>query len=100
MSDYLPAPRGGFFSSSLDRQASRAIDRVQAEAMVARSADRARIERIIGTTEYGMGAAAYLNHREHVIATMAPGAADEIHLIYQLGIGCIAGVVQRAGLGL
>ena len=51
MTDYLPAARGGLFPSSVDRATDKALERIEAGAVLARSADRAAISRAATTTE-------------------------------------------------
>ena len=93
----LIAPSGGFLPSRLESQVSKSVARIEASAEVARASDRARIGRVVATTQHGMGAAAHLAALEAGYAQMVPHAANQLRAIETAGVMGILNAVHRAG---
>jgi hypothetical protein len=96
----LPVPYStGFGLSTVDRQVSRALARIDAAALVASHQDQARIDRVAGTTEHGMVRACQLGLLEAGLIQHAPHAAGYVHAAATAGAMGIASVVYDAGRG-
>jgi hypothetical protein len=92
-------PTGGLLPSKLDRQVSRALARIDGEALVASHQDQVRLDRVAGTTERGMIRAAQLGALEGALAHSAPESAGYVHMVACAGTYGIAAVVYEAGRG-
>jgi hypothetical protein len=93
-------PTGGLFPTRAERQASKALARLEWATVVARCEDRARIDRIAGTTRHGMVQASQLATTEAMLTHAAPHAAGYIHAVALAGALGIAAVVHDAARGL
>jgi hypothetical protein len=93
----LPAP----YSSGLglDRKVSRALARIDADALVASHEHRKRIDLVGNTTEYGMYRAALLGACEESLIRSAPLSADYVHTVAVGGAMGIAAAVYEAARG-
>lgn len=100
MADNLPVLTGGLFPSRLDRQLSRALERIDASTALAIHRDQARMDRVAGTAERGMVRAAQLGSLEVALAQSAPHAAGYVHAVATAGALGIASVVYEAGRGI
>src|SRR5271167_1935677 len=92
-------PAGGLFPSTLDRQVSRALARIDGAALVASHQDRKHIDRVAGTTEYGMFRAAQLGALEGALIQSSPLSANYVHTVAVGGALGIAAAVYEAGRG-
>lgn len=92
-------PAGGLFPSTLDRQVSRALARIDGAALIASHQDQVRLDRVATTTERGMVRAAQLGALEGALAQSAPQSAGYVHAVACAGAFGIAAVVYEAGRG-
>jgi hypothetical protein len=99
MSNHLPARTSGLLPSKLERQLAKALERIDAEAIVAMRRDEARLNRVSGTTKRGMLRAAELGAYEAALVQMSPNGAGYVHISAVAGAIGIAGVVHDAALG-
>jgi hypothetical protein len=99
MPNNLPVLSGGLIPSRIDRQVSRALAQIDAGALVASHQDRKRIDRVAGTTEYGMLRAAQLGMLEGALIQSAPLSASYVHTVAVGGALGIAAAVYEAGRG-
>jgi hypothetical protein len=93
-------PTGGLLPSTLDRQVSRALARIDGAALIASHQDQARLDRVATTTERGMIRAAQLGALEGALAHSSPQSAGYVHAVACAGAIGIAAVVYEAGRGL
>jgi hypothetical protein len=92
-------PTGGLLPSTLDRQVSRALARIDGAALIASHQDQVRLDRVATTTERGMIRAAQLGALEGALAHSAPQSAAYVHAVACAGAIGIAAVVYEAGRG-
>jgi hypothetical protein len=96
----FPVPySSGLALSKIDRQVARAMAQIDAAAAVASHQDRKRIDRVAGTTEYGMFRAAQLGALETVLIQSTPQSAGYVHTVAVGGVWGIAAAVHEAGRG-
>jgi hypothetical protein len=93
-------PAGGLFPSTLDRQVSRALARIDGAALVANHQDQVRLDRVATTTERGMIRAAQIGALEGALVQGAPQSAGYVHAVACAAALGIAAVVYEAGRGL
>jgi hypothetical protein len=94
----LPAPyASGLGLAKVDRQVSRALAQIDATALVAGHQDRKHIDRVAGTTEYGMFRAAQLGTLESALIHSSPLSAAYVHTVAVGGALGIAAAVYEAG---
>jgi hypothetical protein len=93
-------PTGSLLPSKLDRQVARALAQIDGAALIACHQDRARIDRMAGTTEHGMVRAAQIGALEGVLLQSAPQSTGYVHAVACAGAIGIAAVVYDAGRGL
>jgi hypothetical protein len=97
----LPVPyASGLGLAKVDRQVSRALAQIDAAALVASHRDRAQIDRMAGTTEYGMVRVAQLGVLEEALTHSSPQSAGYVHMVAVGGVVGIAASVHAAGRGL
>jgi hypothetical protein len=90
----FPVPySSGFGLAKIDR----ALAQIDAAALVASHQDHKRIDRVAGTTEYGMLRAAQLGAFEGALNQSSPLSAGYVHTVAVGGVWGIAAVVQEAG---
>lgn len=90
---------GGLFPSKVNRQVAKALEQIDAHALVATRRDEARLDRVAGTARHGMLRAAELGALEATLAQMAPNAAGYVHACAVAGAVGLAGVVHDAARG-
>ena len=90
---------GGLLPSTLDRQVSRALARIDGAALVASHQDQVRLDRVATTTERGMVRAAQIGVLEGALAQGSPQSAGYVHAVACAGAIGIAAVVYEAGRG-
>jgi hypothetical protein len=91
---YLPALRGGLYPARVDRQAARALERLETGAHLARCSGLLRIERIVDAAER----VAHISAMESVLVQAVPHADARLRQIADAGAAGIARVVLEAGL--
>lgn len=87
---------GGLLPS---RQVGRALERIDAETLVAARRDEARLDRVAGTARRGMVRAAEIGLLEDTLGRLNPHAAAYVHISATAGAMGIAGVVYDAARG-
>jgi hypothetical protein len=83
--------------AKIDRQVARALAQIDAAALVANHQDRRHIDRVAGTTEYGMFRAAQLGALEGALIQSSPLSAGYVHTVAVGGALGIAATVYEAG---
>jgi hypothetical protein len=89
----------GFGLSKVDRRVSRALAQIDGAALIASHRDRARLDWVSATTEYGMVRACQLGVLEAGLNQNAPYAAGYVHTVATAGVIGITSVVYDAGRG-
>lgn len=101
MSDLLPIARSGgeLFPSRIERQTSRALERLEAEAAIATRADALRIERVTDAASHAQSAVGYLSALEvvHVQGSPNPLTEFRVRQITDAATLGLRGAVLRAG---
>lgn len=98
MSDLLPARTQSFFlDKKTGRQLSKAVERVDAEAVVARRVDLKSIERVAEATEKGMTAVAHLTAVESMLIGTVPLAEARLRAVADGGAVAISRIVLESG---
>jgi hypothetical protein len=91
---------GSLFPARIDRQAERALARLDAGTTLAIRHDRARIERITETTQTGMVAIGQMAGLEAALCGTTPHAAGRIQAAAVAGAVQIVGVIHSTGSGV
>jgi hypothetical protein len=82
-------------SSALARRTTQALDRLEAEAALAKRADALRIERVAEKTERGLVAVAHVSAVEAALLPMVPHAERRLQQVADGGALAIARIVME-----
>lgn len=98
MADLLPAWTQSFFlDKKTGRQLGKAVERVDAEVVIARRVDLKRIERVAEATEQGMIAVAHLTAVESMLIGTVPLAEARLRAVADGGAAAIGRIVLESG---
>ena len=97
MSRYSPQPHNVLFPANINRQLSRQLQHLDAQALSVQHADRLRVDRVEQATAHGLVAVAQISGLEASLVRMAPHAAGRLQAVADAGTIGIAGIVARSG---
>lgn len=96
MSQYLE-PHNDPLPARLGRQLGKSLDRMEAQAIVARRGDQLRIQRAAEAAATGLIAVGQISVLEAAMVRTAPHAENRLRTVADAGALSIAEIVYRAG---